>query len=114
MHFLTDENVARSVVLGLREAGHEIIDVKEEGWYGKTDKELVVYAGRKNFIIITHDKDFLQQIQSSIILLRFYNQRPKNTLKYLLLLLNTLVLLKRLQKKVVVILSEENVEFHYL
>lgn len=114
MVFLTDENVAKPVVAGLRQAGYIIIDVKENGWHGKSDKQLSAYAERKNAIIITHDKDFLQQLNHAVILLRFTNQQPNNVIKYLLSFLSSVVFKKKLRKKVVVILSEANAEFHYI
>lgn len=44
MRFLADENVARSVVLALRNAGHDVFDVKETGWQGKSDDFLIKQA----------------------------------------------------------------------
>ncbi len=44
MKFLTDENIATSVVRGLRKKGFDIKDVKEEKLYGSSDKELLQIA----------------------------------------------------------------------
>ncbi len=38
---LTDENVAWSVVLWLREQGLDVLDVKEMGWFGASDDAIL-------------------------------------------------------------------------
>ncbi|MEK6920792.1 MAG: DUF5615 family PIN-like protein [Nanoarchaeota archaeon] len=83
MKFLTDENVAISVVKAIRTAGFDVKDVKEEKLHALSDKEVVNFANKEDRIIITHDKDFgilLSQKKgdmSGVILLRFKNQNPK-------------------------------------
>ncbi len=82
MKFLTDENIAISVVKAIRVAGFDVKDVKEEKLYAASDKELLTLANKENRIIITHDKDFgvlLSQKKGEmpgVILLRFKNQNP--------------------------------------
>ncbi len=59
MKFLTDENIAISVVKHLRNKGHDVKDVKEESLYGSPDKDIFELAKKENRIILTHDKDFI-------------------------------------------------------
>ncbi|MBI3293055.1 MAG: DUF5615 family PIN-like protein [Elusimicrobia bacterium] len=58
MQFLVDENVAHSTVQFLRLLGHDVLDVKEEHWFGLPDDKLVRIARREQRIILTLDKDF--------------------------------------------------------
>ena len=37
---LTDENISPKVVSALRSLGLDVLDVKEQRWYGKEDEEL--------------------------------------------------------------------------
>ena len=113
MFFLTDENVATSVVFALRSSGHDVVDIKEQGWYGATDLFLINKAVQQKRIIITHDKDFLQQKKVTVILLRFYNQNPSNTRTRLLEYLADKSSKKIVQKISLVILSEYSFEIHH-
>ena len=58
MKFLTDENIAVSIVRALRDNGFDVKDVKEEKFHGSTDLEILAIANKEERIIITHDKDF--------------------------------------------------------
>ena len=89
MRFLSDENIATSVVLSLRHAGHDVFDVKEQVLFGASDAELARLAQRQRRIIITHDSDFLYQRRVPVILLRFHDQRPSNVSNRLLNFLNS-------------------------
>ena len=90
MKFLTDENIATSVVYALRHAGFDVKDIKEEKLFGVSDKEILQLASKENRIIITHDKDFAQILSSAkishkgVILLRLKNQNPTNVAQILL------------------------------
>ncbi len=44
MRFLTDENVSPKVVAYLRKCGADVLDIKEYGWQGKTDHEILEKA----------------------------------------------------------------------
>ncbi|MFQ5823857.1 MAG: DUF5615 family PIN-like protein [bacterium] len=41
---LSDENISPKVVAFLREYGSDILDTKEQGWFGKEDEELLNIA----------------------------------------------------------------------
>lgn len=57
MRILADENVSRSVVALLREAGHEVTAVGES-MRGATDIEVLTYAQIEGRLLLTCDKDF--------------------------------------------------------
>lgn len=112
MRFLTDENVATSAVHALREAGHDVFDVKEAGWQGEGDRVLIALAVKQRRIILTHDKDFLQPSKATVILARFYNQRPTRVTQQLLEFLASSAK-RKLKSGVRVILTEAQAEFYY-
>src|SRR3989344_6025540 len=86
MKFLTDENVAISVVKFLRNKGFDVKDVKEESLYGFPDKDIFALAKIEKRIILTHDKDFAGIIKNEksdfegILLIRCRKQNPENVL----------------------------------
>ena len=55
---LTDENISPKVVTYLRELGCDVLDVKEQQWYGTTDDVLLDIAYQQQRVILTHDSDF--------------------------------------------------------
>ncbi|MFQ5751930.1 MAG: DUF5615 family PIN-like protein [bacterium] len=63
MLFLTDANVFVPMVNGLRQAGHDVFDIKERGLQRLSDPELFQLAQSEKRILVTMDKDF-----SSILL----------------------------------------------
>ncbi|MCY7356811.1 MAG: DUF5615 family PIN-like protein [Rudanella sp.] len=54
----TDENIDPAVITFLWESGFNVVDVKEKGWFGKTDTELMPLAYVDQRVIVTHDSDF--------------------------------------------------------
>ncbi|MDQ1336954.1 MAG: hypothetical protein QG552_3904 [Thermodesulfobacteriota bacterium] len=58
IHVLTDENISPKVVKCLRERGLDVLDVKEERWYGKEDQEILDMALQGQRFVLTHDSDF--------------------------------------------------------
>lgn len=58
MHILSDENISPKLVQFLRHQGLDIIDVKEQEWQGKTDRELLEIAYKEERWVLTHDSDF--------------------------------------------------------
>ncbi len=55
---LTDENISPKIVVFLREAEIDVRDVKEEGWHGRLDEELLQIAYQEDRFVLTHDADF--------------------------------------------------------
>jgi predicted nuclease of predicted toxin-antitoxin system len=82
MKFLADENVSVTLLKGLRNAGFEVIDVKEKKLFGLPDEKILEMAVKNKLTILTHDKDFLNLTKRipvdhfGIIILRFRNQNP--------------------------------------
>lgn len=56
--WLTDENVNPEVVAYLRSRRFDVLDVKEQGWGGRSDRELLEEAYRLRRVVLTHDGDF--------------------------------------------------------
>ena len=84
VEFITDENIAKSVVKGLRKEGFNVKDIKEEKLYGMSDKTIIEMAIKENRVIITHDKNFGNVLNNpnvdhrGIIFIRFKVQNPEN------------------------------------
>ncbi|MFL6375000.1 MAG: DUF5615 family PIN-like protein [Pyrinomonadaceae bacterium] len=76
MKIVTDESVERQIVMALRSAGHEVIDIKEIS-PGIDDAEVLRVASSTLSILITNDKDFGELIfrdrsfSKGVVLLRF-------------------------------------------
>jgi predicted nuclease of predicted toxin-antitoxin system len=58
LRILTDENVSPKVTAFLRNQGIDVLDVKEQGWKGKIDDELLEIAYHDKRWVLTHDSDF--------------------------------------------------------
>jgi predicted nuclease of predicted toxin-antitoxin system len=58
IRLLTDENISPKVLKSLRDQGLDVLDVKEEGWCGKEDQELLDIAFENHRFVLTHDSDF--------------------------------------------------------
>lgn len=59
MKFLVDENIPHSLIIFLKNKGHQIIDVKRSKYSRTNDIKLINIAVKNNYIILTFDKDFL-------------------------------------------------------
>lgn len=55
---LADENISPKVVVFLRSRGIDVLDAKEQSWFGKEDEELLEIAYKDQRFILTHDSDF--------------------------------------------------------
>ena len=53
MKFLVDENLPKSLTQRLREEGHDVIDLRNNGKIGITDEEVMKIAFQNNCILIT-------------------------------------------------------------
>ena len=56
----TDESVNVSISEGLKRRGVSAFSAKEAANLGLSDEEQLIYAGKENAIIFTHDTDFLK------------------------------------------------------
>jgi predicted nuclease of predicted toxin-antitoxin system len=61
MRFLANENISGGVILGLRNLGHDVLSAKES-MPSASDEEILAYAESQNRIVVTHDKDFGEDI----------------------------------------------------
>ena len=55
---LTDENIDPVIVAFLRQRKFDVCDVKENGWFGMKDIDLMPLAYQEQRVIVTHDSDF--------------------------------------------------------
>jgi predicted nuclease of predicted toxin-antitoxin system len=84
MKFIADENVARLVIRSLRQQGHDVLGIVDEGLAGTADDGIIALGLAEKRIIITHDKDFGQlllnpmQEHGGVILLRLRLPTPEN------------------------------------
>lgn len=53
--WVTDENIHPEVVAYLRSRGLDVVDVKEQGWQGRLDEEILRAAYHAGRIVLTHD-----------------------------------------------------------
>lgn len=113
MRFLVDECTGPAVAEWLQALGHEVFSVYDSA-RGMDDNDIVQKAFEENWILITNDKDFGDQIyrehksHHGVILLRLDNERAKNKIDVLKRLLNSYA--DRLSDQFVVT-TEEKVRF---
>lgn len=83
MRFLADGNVSPAVTRSLRRAGHNVRDVKEEGWHERSDEWVMRRARRERRVVISEDLDFGNltrfplQKHAGAMLLHFPDMRPR-------------------------------------
>lgn len=88
MRFLVDECTGPAVAEWLQAQGHEVFSVYDSA-RGMDDNDIVQKAFEENWILITNDKDFGDQIyrenksHHGVILLRLDNERAKNKIDVL-------------------------------
>jgi predicted nuclease of predicted toxin-antitoxin system len=113
MRFLVDECTGPAVAEWLQTQGHEVFSVYDSA-RGMDDNEIVQKAFEENWILVTNDKDFGDQIyrehkpHHGVILLRLDNERAKNKIDVLKQLLTSYA--DRLPDQFIVA-TEEKVRF---
>ena len=94
IRILSDENISPKVIAFLRESGIDVLDSKEQNWFGKEDDELLHIANKEKRFVLTHDSDFgtLAIYEGKkyfgIIYIRVKNQHPQNVIRVCQQLLN--------------------------
>ena len=84
---LTDENISPKVVSFLRQQRIDVLDTKEQAWFGRTDENLLEIATKEQRFIMTHDSDFgtlaIHEGKSyyGIIYIRVRNFHPQNVIR---------------------------------
>jgi predicted nuclease of predicted toxin-antitoxin system len=83
MRILANENVPGPVVTGVRDAGHDVLWVKES-MAGATDHEVLTRAEQEGRLLVTFDKDFGElavrtglPASSGVVLLRLRGDSPE-------------------------------------
>ena len=80
--FLIDEDMPRSTANTLKDNGYEIIDVRDCGLRGKTDREIFEFAIKENLVILTGDLGFGNLLKFpigshwGIVIVHFPNDTP--------------------------------------
>ena len=118
MTFLLDENLPPGLVLQLEEIGYQSKHIRQLQLSGKSDLQLVEFAEKNNYVIITHDLDYSRIIsltgrkKPSAITLRL----DKINIKIILELLksNLPAMLEKLEHGALVTISSDKIRFHYL
>jgi len=83
MRFIVDECTGPSVAEWLRNQNHDVFSVYEDA-RGMTDAEIVLKAYKENWILITNDKDFGEQVyrdgqlHKGVILLRLKDEKTSS------------------------------------
>lgn len=116
LRLLTDENVSPHLVQALREAGYEVLDLKETHRFGWSDDRVLNWATSSGYIVVTHDKDFAELLKrpmvrrhAGVMLLRLHDQRPTHVATRVLSVLAQLR--RRRMQNALVIVGEESVEY---
>lgn len=55
---VTDENIHPRIVTYLRGVDINVLDIKEQNWFGMSDAEILTRAYEQGRVVITHDSDF--------------------------------------------------------
>jgi len=94
MRFLVDESTGPTVAEWLSAEGHEVFSVYDLA-RGINDDDILQKAFDENWILITNDKDFGEQVyrerkpHHGIVLLRLEDERAKSKIEVLKRLLNS-------------------------
>ena len=67
MKLLADENLHLGIIQGLRKAKFEVIFVPDIDRAGHKDREILEYAEKNDFLVISGDKDFGGLIEFGIL-----------------------------------------------
>lgn len=116
LRFLTDENISPRLAHAIRQAGYDVIDVKEARRFGWPDGRVLTWATAEGCAVITHDKDFAGLLRNPIgrhhagvIFLQLHDQRATHVAAKLLPVI--VQLRSRRLRDAVVIIGEESVEY---
>jgi len=58
LSFLTDENIDQEVVGFLRSKGFDVFDVKEQGLFRMSDRQILQMAWQQQRVVVSQDSDF--------------------------------------------------------
>ena len=89
MRFLADMGVSLRVVEWLRNAGHDVVHLRDEGLQCLPNGEIFQKAAREQRVVLTFDLDFGEIVAGcadqivSVILFRLHNPRTDQVIKRL-------------------------------
>ncbi|NUQ63975.1 MAG: DUF5615 family PIN-like protein [Pirellulales bacterium] len=89
MRFLADMGVSQKVCEWLREQGHDVVHLRDEGLQRLPNGEIFAKAIREARIVLTFDLDFSEIVASagpevtSVIVFRLKNTRPLHVIERL-------------------------------
>jgi len=89
MKFIADMGVAMRIVQWLREEGHDVLHLREEGLHRMSNGEIFERAFKEGRIILTFDLDFGEVIalsggkKVSVVLFRLHNTRTPHVMERL-------------------------------
>lgn len=77
--------VSQSVLLWLREQGHDVWHLRERGLQRLADREVFSLAALEGRVVLTFDLDFseiaaLSETTTSVVLFRLWNERAGNVI----------------------------------
>ncbi|WP_135824943.1 DUF5615 family PIN-like protein [Halorussus ruber] len=58
MRILADEHIPNRYVTALQSEGFEVVRSKDALYEGAPDSEVLDYAGERNFVVLSEDRDF--------------------------------------------------------
>jgi predicted nuclease of predicted toxin-antitoxin system len=89
LKILTDENISPKIVKFLRERNFDVLDTKEQNWYGKEDAYILQKSIIEKRFVLTYDSDFGtliiydQKQFFGIVYLRLTRPNSSNTIEVL-------------------------------
>lgn len=88
MQFVADMGISPRTVAHLRQAGHDVVDLREIGLARAADHEILALAKRDGRTVLTHDLDFGDLLAASgdalpsVVLFRLPDMRPETLSRY--------------------------------
>ena len=89
--FLVDGDMPRSTAVALREAGHDVEDVRDVGLRGRSDDDVFAYAQAGDALLVSAAKDFADRLRfrpgthAGVIVVRVPNVLPTHRVNEALL-----------------------------